>query len=266
MKLTQTKNGGQPETIEDVFAALKKANSAITSLDGVMTSLAEKQDKITSTNKLSYNLLKDTPIIPTVPTNLSSFNNDAGFITDISGKLDVVNGTATNLTVSQGLELKHDSTPYIDFHYQNSTDDYTSRIIEQAKGQINIIASNGVKINGTTVDLNKLTTENITLSVNENRLTNMSYTAKYCPLLDAVFVRIYGKINVNMNLGYDYDVLKIESKKPVYYVAALATKVGKSIAACAKTNGMISLRPLTENISASAGWDIYITGFWFVSS
>lgn len=179
------------------------------------------------------------------------------------------------MTVSQGLELRHNSTPYIDFHYQNSADDYTSRIIEQAKGQINIIASNGVKINGATVDPNKLTTENITLSVKKidendaskgNRLTDVSYTAKYCPLLDAVFVRIYGKINVNMNLGYDYDVLKIENKKPVYYVAALATKVGKSIAACAKTNGMISLRPLTENISASAGWDIYITGFWFVSS
>lgn len=257
MKLTQTKDGKPAETIADVFAALQKANSAITDISG-------KQDLITSSNKLSYSLLKDTPTIPIVPTKLSAFTNDVGFITDVSGKLNAANGQATNLTVSQGLELRHDSTPYIDFHYQNSTEDYTSRIIEQQKGQINIVAPSGVKINGATIDPNKLTTENITLSVNSNRITDLSYTARYCPLLNAVFVRIYGKINVDMNTGFDYDILNIGSRAP-NYVAALATKTGKAIAACAKREGVISLRPLTENIKASAGWGIYITGFWFVS-
>ena len=40
-----------------------------------------KQDKITSTNKLAYSLISGTPTIPTVPTNVSSFTNDAGYLT-----------------------------------------------------------------------------------------------------------------------------------------------------------------------------------------
>lgn len=37
-----------------------------------------KQDAITSTNKLDYSLLDNTPTIPTVPTTLSSFTDDLG--------------------------------------------------------------------------------------------------------------------------------------------------------------------------------------------
>lgn len=39
----------------------------------------DKQDKITSSNKLSYSLLKDTP---TIPTKVSDLTNDTGFITN----------------------------------------------------------------------------------------------------------------------------------------------------------------------------------------
>lgn len=52
----------------------------------------------------SYNDLDDKPTIPTVPTNVSAFNNDAGYLTqhqDISGKADksemsVTDGTGTD--------------------------------------------------------------------------------------------------------------------------------------------------------------------------
>lgn len=37
---------------------------------------------------------------------------------------------------------------FIDFHYNKSTSDYTSRIIEDANGQLDLIATNGVKVNG----------------------------------------------------------------------------------------------------------------------
>ena len=37
------------------------------------------------------------------------------------------------------------ATPFIDFHYGSSTADYTSRIIENSSGHLNVIASNGVK-------------------------------------------------------------------------------------------------------------------------
>lgn len=40
---------------------------------------------------------------------------------------------------------------YLDFHYNNSTADYTSRIIEDAEGKINIIATNGAQINGSNI-------------------------------------------------------------------------------------------------------------------
>ena len=40
-----------------------------------------KQDKITSTNKLAYSLISGTPTIPTVPTDVSAFTNDAGYLT-----------------------------------------------------------------------------------------------------------------------------------------------------------------------------------------
>lgn len=39
------------------------------------------------------------------------------------------------------------ATPYIDFHYDNSSSDFTSRIIESSSGHLNIQAANGVSIN-----------------------------------------------------------------------------------------------------------------------
>ena len=58
-----------------------------------------------------------------------------------------VNGQTTftdNLNVNKsvvtyGIEVYHTKTPFIDFHYENDgTTDYTSRIIENAKGVLNI--------------------------------------------------------------------------------------------------------------------------------
>ena len=44
----------------------------------INASITNKQDKITETNKLSYNLLKDTP---TIPTKTSELENDSGYVT-----------------------------------------------------------------------------------------------------------------------------------------------------------------------------------------
>lgn len=63
-----------------------------------------------------------------------------------------------------------------------------------------------------------------------------------------------------MNTGYDYDVLNIDSRLPEAN-AALAVKCGKNCMAFAKSAGVISVRPLESGIK---GYDIYITGFWFV--
>ena len=104
--------------------------------------------------------------------------------------------------------------------------------------------------------------ETVSLTVVSDRLTDLNYTARYYPMLGMCFVRIYGKIAADMNTGYDYDLLNISSRVPSYG-AALAVKCGKNAMAIAKSNGVISLRPIGENIAASDGWDVYISGLWF---
>ena len=54
------------------------------------------------------------------------------------GGLDVSMGTCD---IRNGLDLYY-TTPYIDFHYNRSTADYTSRIVESASGTLNV---NGVQ-------------------------------------------------------------------------------------------------------------------------
>ena len=105
-----------------------------------------------------------------------------------------------------------------------------------------------------------LATSNITLSVNDNRLKDFSYTAKYVPTIPAVFVRVYGVVNVDMNAGYDYDIVNIGSNSPNYQTA-LSIKSAKNVSAVAKNSGVISIRPLEAGIK---NYDVYIAGFWFV--
>ena len=110
----------------------------------------------------------------------------------------------------------------------------------------------------------------MTLTANTDRITNVSYTAKYNELLGAVFVRIFGKININfeMTAGYGYTLFDIGSRKPNSNVA-LSVKIGtddesaitKKASAYAKTSGAINIQPLDGDLK---GYDVYITGFWFV--
>ena len=153
------------------------------------------------------------------------------------------------------------SQPHLDFHFNNSTNDYTSRIIESSSGKVDVLATNGLFSNGKKVALKSdLATSNITLSVNDNRLKDFSYTAKYVPTIPAVFVRIYGVVNADMNPGYDYDIVNIGSNSPNYQTA-LSIKSAKNVSAVAKNSGVISIRPFEAGIKTYA---IYIAGFWFV--
>ena len=178
--------------------------------------------------------------------------------------------------------------PHLNFHFANASDDYTSRIIETGSGKINILAPNGLMLNGAnlkyddTAVKNRLTavesadaamkkrldaienSKNVTLSVVTDtnkvaRLTGLNYTAKYIPMLGMVFVRIYGVVNTTMNTGYDYDIINIGSNGPNYQTA-LAIKSAKNVMAVAKSS-TISIRPLESGIKTYA---VYIAGFWFV--
>ena len=104
--------------------------------------------------------------------------------------------------------------------------------------------------------------ENVTLTPNAARISNVSCTAKYFPLLGMVFVRIYGKICADLNVGYDYDLFTVGSRVPDSN-AALSVKCGKNAMALAKTSSSgsaIQIRPLESGIN---GYDVFITGFWF---
>lgn len=82
---------GKQNTISDLETIRSGAAKGATALQSVpstyRTAAAQdvidsgKQDKITSTNKLAYSLISGTPTIPTVPTNVSAFTNDAGYLT-----------------------------------------------------------------------------------------------------------------------------------------------------------------------------------------
>ena len=185
----------------------------------------------------------------------------------------------SSVTTKSEIEI-YGATPHIDFHFAENDVDYTSRIIENSAGAIDILAPNGLKLNGSnlkyddTAVKNRLTAiekkENVTLTANADRITNVSYTAKYNELLGAVFVRIYGKININfeMTAGYGYTLFNIGSRVPNSNVA-LSVKIGtddesaitQKAAAYAKSSGAINIQPLDGDLK---GYDVYITGFWFV--
>ena len=78
----------------------------------------------------------------------SNANIDAisGVSITLTSKLDVptINGTSYN---GKYIELSN-TTPYIDFHYNSASDDYTSRIIESASGVLSI---NSVRLSNNTV-------------------------------------------------------------------------------------------------------------------
>lgn len=158
--------------------------------------------------------------------------------------------------------------PHIDFHHPDASteeeQDHTVRLIENTIGRLNILSPNGFCVNGKRAD-NQL----ITLTANTSRISNVSYTAKYNELLGAVFVRIYGKISAAMTTGYGYTIANIADAYRPDSNAALSVKIGtddntattKDAAAYAKTTGAITIQPLTDGLN---GYDVYITGFWFV--
>ena len=225
-----------------------------------------KVDAIPANPKYTDTVYDDTEVKESMSVLGDELVADRGRIATIEGKLNG-NGsvtisalTTTGLTTKGEVEI-YGSQPHLDFHYNNSTKDYTSRIIETGSGKVDVLAANGLFSNGNKVALKSdIATSNITLTVNNNRLKDFSYTAKYVPVIPAVFVRVYGVVNADMNAGYDYDIINIGSNSPNWQTA-LSIKSAKNVMAVAKNSGVISIRPLEAGIK---NYDVYIAGFWFV--
>ena len=269
MKLKKVKDG--KETTYDIEASLDKLSgiAAFSNIAVGTTTIAADNEKDTLTIAAGSNIILTPDAtndkITIASTNTPTFTN-----------LTTTNLTTNNLTTKGEVEIygtTQTPQPHIDFHYNNSTRDYTSRIIENSEGAIEILASKGLKLNGSnlkyddTAIKNRLTAiekkENVTLTANTDRISNVSYTAKYFPLLGMVFVRIYGTISADLNAGYDYDLFTISSRVPDSN-AALSVKCAKNAMAVAKTSdkgSAIQISPLESGIN---GYDVYITGFWFV--
>ena len=80
--------------------------------------------------------------------------------TKLAGKADSghahkgVNINPSSIEVDPGASAGHGG--YIDFHYNGSTADYTSRIIESASGKISISAKDGVEVSNPSVESSRV--------------------------------------------------------------------------------------------------------------
>lgn len=96
----------------------------------------------------------------------------------VTGDLKVNKSVSTN-----GLEIYHTSTPFIDFHYNNdSSVDYTSRIIELEKGKLNVngaVFTNGGTIWGKGLSIDGTGTFNGDLSATRGLKLNHGGTSLY---------------------------------------------------------------------------------------
>ena len=236
----------------------------------------------------SYNDLSDKPTIPDAVTEGTvsgwGFTKNTGTYSKPTGgipKADLAPAVQTSLGKADSALQSHQSlAAYRTASAQDaidkgkvdkvtgkglSTNDYTNA----AKAKVDAIPASpkytDTVYNDTAVK-NRLTAienkENVTLTPNTARISNVSCTAKYFPLLGMVFVRIYGKICADLNVGYDYDLFTVGSRVPDSN-AALSVKCGKNAMALAKTSSSgsaIQIRPLESGIN---GYDVFITGFWF---
>ena len=166
------------------------------------------------------------------------------------------------------------SNPHLDFHFANSTSDYTSRIVEESSGKVNIIADAGLFNSGEKVVLKSdLATSNIGLEVvyddpntkNDPRLSSFSYTAKYVPVIPAIFVRFYGLFPKDLtNQTGGVQIIKFPDELPdrykPNYVTALSVYSSKKITLVAKSDG-IYVNIMDTGLKNYAVWG---AGFWFV--
>lgn len=188
--------------------------------------------------------------------SLAAYRTASAQDTIDNGKVDKVSGKGLSTNdYTAAAKKKVDAIP--------ANPKYTDTVYDDTaiKTRLTAIEKNDMAIKNRLTAIEKQ--EDVTLTADTSRITNVSYTATYFQLLGIVFVRIYGKIGTALNAGYDYDLFSIDSRVPNSNVA-LSVKCGKDAMALAKTSdkgSAIQIRPLESGIK---GYDVFITGFWFV--
>ena len=106
--------------------------------------------------------------------------------TTLTNKISTLEGYFKNSPSSyfyeNGIELNASSNAgtyaYVDFHYNGSSADYTSRIIEPASGKLNLVASNGVQVSGSPVFTTQTFNSSTVTLASQNATTFNINTAK----------------------------------------------------------------------------------------
>jgi hypothetical protein len=108
-----------------------------------VTALAECSTTISS-NNVTYGSSNTNAALASLITTATSINTRLTTAeTNISSKAEK---TIDHLEMTSSSGAGHGG--YFDFHYNNSSDDFTSRIIEDASGRINLVAPTGIRVNG----------------------------------------------------------------------------------------------------------------------
>ena len=277
MKLKKVKDG--TETTYDIEASLDKlsgieANAEVNqrafSNIKIGSTTIEADNKTDTLNIVAGSNIILTPDATNDKITIASTNTPT-----------FTNLTTTNLTTSGEIKIygaaQEQPQPHIDFHYySDSPKDYTSRIIETKSGKIDILAENGVLINGKELVLKSdIATSNIELLVQKEkdpktneqvpRLREFSYTAKYVPVIPAIFVRFYGIFDRDLkNQTGGVQIIKFPDKFPNDYKpnfqTALSVHSSKKITLVAKSDG-IYVNIMDTGLLNYAVWG---AGFWFV--
>lgn len=134
----------------------------------------------------SYNDLSNKPTIPTVPTDVSAFNNDAGYLTthqDISGKQDALTA-GDGIAIDNGDTIRTIGIPYGVVDSTSTSKVFTATVpgIDRLEDGVCVMLKNGVvtSASGFTININGLGAKpafnNMTAATRETTIFNINYT------------------------------------------------------------------------------------------
>ncbi len=279
-------NWAVDSTIKSIAVLYKQKSSSDSSLTQDTASLSYDTSAKTGSISQVLNGVFDISTTYTIVVRVTDANDSNDLPCDLTSGKYVMdfksggNGVAIGKAAENaGFEVAMDTTfeksvtthgeveiygaqPRLDFHFGNASDDYTSRIIETESKKLNIVATNGVFANGSKVQTaDDLKTTTLTLTVYNSTLTGFSYTAKYVPVISAVFVRFYGKINSDLtNVSGGNKIINLPSGYTPYYQTALSVSSTKRIILIAKSDGIY----LNTTDTGLNGYAVWGAGFWFI--
>lgn len=154
----------------------------------------------------------------------------------VSNGVNIYGGLLSDsgLTVKNaGLEL-YFSTPFIDFHFDNSNNDYTSRIIEGGKGVLNI---NGVTCSSSNLAANNVSATNVNVS---SRINADAATA--------IFNNVYVKDELRSTTWAIDNITNLGS---TFYVSPCIIFTNPSVYINSKSGTTVTLTITDNNITSS---------------